>query len=121
MLVLLMIQALKKNGYVLLIYAILVFSGGLMGFIMKKSIPSLVAGGAFGLTLLWSSVLHFTCRKWGIYFAFILLFLLEGFFSYRFVISEKFFPAGVMLILTSGVIILLVTTLVKGSREEHAS
>lgn len=116
-----MIQALKKNGYILLIYAILVFVGGFMGFVLKHSVPSLVAGGVSGLALLWSSVLHFTCRKWGIYFAFVLMFLLEVFFSYRFVISEKFFPAGMMLILTSGVIILLITTLVKGSREEHAS
>lgn len=92
-----------------------------MGFILKKSLPSLIAGGVSGLALLWASVLHFTCRKWGIYFAFILLFLLEGFFSYRFILTQKFFPAGGMLILTSLVIILQVMTLVKGSRQENAS
>jgi len=116
-----MTQSLKKNGYYLLAYAILVFSGGLVGFILKKSTPSLVAGGFFGLALLWASVLHFTYRKWGIYLAFALLFLLEAFFSYRFILTEAFFPAGMMLILTSGFIILQIFTLVKGSREENAS
>lgn len=116
-----MTTALKKNGYVLLIFAILVFSGGMAGYILKKSIPSLVSGGLFGLALLWSSVLHFIRRMWGIYFAFILLFLLEIFFSYRFITTASFFPSGIMLITTSTAIILNIVFLVKGSRQEHVS
>jgi uncharacterized membrane protein (UPF0136 family) len=112
-------RALKKNGYFLLIYAILVFSGGLMGFVLKKSTPSLLAGGIFGLGLLFSSVLHFVFRKGGVILAFILLFLLELFFSYRFIRTGAFFPSGLMLALNSGIMILLIMTSVKGARSHE--
>ena len=110
-------QALKRNGYFLLIYGLLVFSGGLMGFIKKGSIPSLVAGGLFGLALLWTSVLHFTYRKWGVYLAFSLMLLLEAFFSYRYIMTEAFTPSGLMLILNSTFVVLMVISLAREARE----
>ena len=112
-----MIQALKRNGYLLLTYGLLVFSGGLMGFIKKGSTPSLVAGGLFGLALLWASVLHFTYRKWGVYLAFSLMLLLEAFFSYRYIMTEAFIPSGLMLILNSTFVVLMVISLSRGTRE----
>lgn len=114
-----MMAALKKNGYSLLIFAVLVFLGGSIGYCLKKSLPSLVAGGLFGLALLYASVLHFTNRKWGVYLAFTLLFLLEAFFSYRVITTQSFFPAGMMLILTSVMILSNIIILMRGSSAEN--
>ncbi len=84
-----------------------------MGFIKSGSAPSLIAGGLSGLSLLFCSVLTFTYRKWGLYAAFTLMFLLDLFFSYRYLKTGAFFPAGMTLILTSVSIIALVISVIK--------
>ncbi|WP_194847139.1 TMEM14 family protein [Candidatus Neptunochlamydia vexilliferae] len=97
----------KKIGVTVLLYSILVFAGGVMGFATKKSLPSLLAGGTFGLALLFSSVKVLTFRRWGLYASLILLLLLDAFFSYRFLLTQALFPAGMMLIVTTATLILL--------------
>ena len=111
------LRAFKSCGVIVLLYSILVFVGGFMGFALKGSLPSLAMGSLFGLSLLLTSVFILTYRKWGIYTAFGLIFLLAAFFSYRFVLTQVFFPAGMMLILTSLTIILLVLKLTKISKK----
>lgn len=106
-------KILKTIGLITLIFSLLVFSGGVMGFIMKKSVPSLVAGSFFGLSLLFSSVKTMTFHRWGLVTTFILLLVLDSFFSYRFLTTQKLFPAGVMLLLTSIVLIIQIFQLRK--------
>ncbi len=105
-------QKLYKNcGYIILIFSVLVFSGGFIGFITRGSIPSLTMGSIFGLGLLLSSVVMFTLRKWGFYLAFALVLLLDAFFAYRFAISMSLFPAGIMFALSSLVLICMILLL----------
>ncbi len=111
----------KKSGFFLLIYSFLVFSGGCAGFVMKKSLPSLLAGGIFGLLFLWASTLSFAARKQGIYLGFVLLILLEGFFSYRFITSRQLFPSGLMVLLTSLWIFFLILNYIYSSKKKNVS
>ncbi|MDJ0651753.1 MAG: TMEM14 family protein [Simkaniaceae bacterium] len=106
-------KTLKTVGIITFIYSLLVFAGGVLGFIMKQSTPSLVAGSFFSLSLLFASVKTMTCHRWGVIMIFILLLALDAFFSYRFLTTQKFFPSGAMLLLTTSVIIIQIFQLHK--------
>lgn len=45
------------KAYVTLVYGILIALGGIMGFVMAKSLPSLIAGGGLGIGLIVAAVL----------------------------------------------------------------
>jgi uncharacterized membrane protein (UPF0136 family) len=94
-------KVLKIIGFIIFFYALLVFSGGVMGFAMKRSMPSLVMGGIFGLSLLFLSIKIMTFHRWAMFTAPILILALDAFFSYRFILTQSFFPAGAMLITTT--------------------
>ncbi len=106
-------RILKTIGIIIFIYSLLVFSGGVMGFAMKRSTPSLVAGSIFGLSLLFTSIKTMTFHRWGLIAAFSLILALDTFFSYRFLSTQKVFPAGAMLLLTTAIIVILIFQLWK--------
>ena len=97
----------KKSGIFVLLFSLIIFAGGAMGFILKNSIPSLVMGSLFGLALVFSSVLLLSNRKSGIYISFSLIFLLDGFFTYRLITTQSFMPSGIILVLSLGMMMLL--------------
>ncbi|MCB1106833.1 MAG: TMEM14 family protein [Chlamydiia bacterium] len=103
----------KKLGIAIFIYSLLVFSGGVMGFAMKKSMPSLMMGSLFGLSLLYLSVKVMTFHKWGLYTATLLILGLDAFFSYRLFLTKTLFPAGAMLLLTTAILLLIMLYLKK--------
>lgn len=84
-----------------------------MGFVLKRSTPSLMAGSLFGLSLLFVSIKIMTYHKWGLYVAFILMLLLDAFFSYRFLTSHALFPSGIMLLITTLTLLLSLMQLKK--------
>ncbi|MCB1084958.1 MAG: TMEM14 family protein [Chlamydiia bacterium] len=95
----------KQLGLLTLLFSLLVFSGGVMGFAMKGSMPSLVMGSLFGLSLLLTSVKTFLFLRWGLYGSALLILALDGFFSYRFATTKALFPAGMMVALTTLVLL----------------
>ncbi|MEM8728179.1 MAG: TMEM14 family protein [Chlamydiota bacterium] len=99
-------KILKTVGMTTFIFSLLVFAGGIMGFVLKQSTPSLVAGSLFGLSLLFSSIKTMTFQRSGIIMAFVLILTLDLFFSYRFITTRKFFPAGAILLLTTSIIVI---------------
>ncbi|NIV93163.1 hypothetical protein GWN42_10260 [candidate division KSB1 bacterium] len=93
--------------YVVLVYGILVAIGGVMGYAKAKSRPSLIMGSVFGLLILVSSWLLFGGNKMGWNLAFILSVFLTLFFAYRFKVSRKFMPAGLMVVLSLITVVVL--------------
>ena len=85
----------SKAQIVLLVYVILLFLGGLMGFIKAKSKASLIASSIFGAVLLLFvfNVLPFKHHVWVLGF-------LAVFFGKRYVASRKFMPSGLMMFLS---------------------
>ena len=100
----------KFSGIIVIIYSILVLLGGLIGYLFANSLPSLISGTIFGAAL-------FTCGL-GILrsnlAAFITSIMLSGlltlFFGYRFWLTEKLMPAGMMGIISGLIFILLIST-----------
>ena len=86
----------RAPGIVILLYGLLVFVGGIMGYITAGSMASLIAGGAFGLVLLASGLGVLRRKKLGFIFAPLVTLLLTVFFAYRLVQSGDFIPSGLM-------------------------
>ena len=96
-----------KTGSIVLIYGILVFAGGLLGHFKSQSLPSLISGVVFGVLLILSAFAMMQKKDWGWWIALILAFLLDGFFTWRFVKTLKLFPAGIMSLVSLIMVILL--------------
>lgn len=104
--------------YIVALYGILIFIGGLIGHIKAGSNASLVMGVVFGLLLLLSSGGMFSKKylKKGVYFALILTLILDAFFTYRFLSTMKFMPPGLLALVSLGVMVSLISYLRRPSR-----
>ena len=89
----------RAPGIVILVFGLLVLGGGIIGYATAGSMPSLIAGGVFGLGLLVSSMGVLRGKRIGLLTAPILTLLLTAFFGYRFAQSGEFIPSGLMTVL----------------------
>ena len=112
-------QIFKRVGFIAFVYSIFVFTGGLMGFIMKQSTPSLISGSLFGLALLFTSIKTITFHRWALSMSLLLTLALDTFFSYRYLATHKLFPAGAMLFITSLTLILMIFQIYKLRKAAH--
>lgn len=90
----------KNAGWVVLIYSLIVFIGGIFGHLKSASTASLICGIVFGVILFMSAIGMFHNKLFSAYAALISTFLLDAFFSYRFLLTWKFMPAGMMLFIS---------------------
>lgn len=97
----------KKTSSVVLIYGLLILIGGFMGHYKAASTPSLISGIVFGVLLLIASFGIFKKKIWGQWSALILAFVLDAFFTLRFAKTMKFFPSGVMSLISLCMVIIL--------------
>lgn len=97
----------KKTGYVILIYGIIVFLGGIMGCFIAHSIPSLIAGSVFGGLIIFNAYKVFKANVKGLTLALMQSIILGSFFVYRFKVTGAVFPAAIMITLSFGVAIIL--------------
>lgn len=98
----------KKTAYIFLIYSILVLIGGYIGH-LKGSQASLIAGSISGALLLANAFWMFKGKINSLYTALMLTFVLDAFFTYRFVKTHAFMPGGMMSLISFGVMFILVT------------
>jgi uncharacterized membrane protein (UPF0136 family) len=92
---------------IVLIYSILVLVGGWIGHLKTGSMASLISGLTAGSLLLVAAGGMFWKRRWGTYSALLLTLILDGFFTYRFLITHKFMPAGLLSLISLVVLLLL--------------
>jgi uncharacterized membrane protein (UPF0136 family) len=98
-------------AWVVLIAGVLVAAGGVMGYVRKDSMPSLIAGGIAGLALAGSAVAMMkNAYSTGWWISLIVSLLLIGHFG-RKALSEGFIlmPGGMVIILSIIVIAVLLT------------
>ena len=96
----------KLNGTLFFLFGALLIAGGAMGFIKAGSIVSLATGGTLGLII---CVLAIYTLKGVIYCensALIMTLLTDIFFAYRLLKAKSFFPAGIIAIIASLIIII---------------
>lgn len=100
---------------VVLIYALLILIGGIIGHVKASSFASLAFGLIFGLLLVGSAIAMFAKHKWGTYGALVLTFMLDGFFTYRFLKTHTFMPGGMLSLISFAVLIYLAMSISKKS------
>ena len=98
----------KTASWITLIYGLLVLTGGIMGFVKASSRVSLIAGGLFGILLIVSSFGMMKDHLLPAYFSLIVVLILDAFFTYRWLITFKWMPAGLMAVISLGVLVSLV-------------
>ena len=92
---------------VLGIYGILLIVGGVMGMVKAGSRVSMIAGGIAGVVALVSLWISLSDPATGFLVGALLALLLTGMFVNRFMATRKFMPAGMVLIMSLAVGILL--------------
>lgn len=105
----------KIAAWITIIYALIVLAGGIMGYIKAHSTASVVMGSIFGLLLLLSALGMLGHIYLAAYLAILLTLALDAFFTYRWLLSFKFMPSGLMSIV-SLVVLIALTYLVKTRR-----
>ena len=88
----------KFSAIVILLYAFLILIGGIGGYLQAKSLYSLISGFLFGASLLLSGWFVWHESITAGYTATFIILLLAIYFGYRFILTEKFLPGGIMLI-----------------------
>ena len=86
------------QAYAVLIYGFLLIVGGLIGFAKSNSIASLVMGSVFGIISVINATAIFRGFRWGLIAALCVALFLGCFFGYRFFITQRFMPAGLLMI-----------------------
>lgn len=99
--------------YVLVIYGIIIFIGGLMGYLKAHSTVSLYTGLCFAIFFELCAIGAKRGIEGAIYIAAVGTLVLLIFFGYRFYHSHAWMPGGVMTIL-SAVVLIFLLGLVKG-------
>jgi uncharacterized membrane protein (UPF0136 family) len=97
----------KISATLIFVYGLIILIGGFIGHMKAASTASLVMGVIFGLLLLLSSVAVFRGKAIGEYAALLLTFLLDAFFTYRFLTTRQFMPSGLLCLLSLLVLFLL--------------
>lgn len=83
-----------------IIFGVLTIAGGVIGYVSKGSVPSIVAGAICGILLLASAFLMPNHLVVGLAIAAITSLLLAGQFVPKFIKSGQAMPAGMMSILS---------------------
>jgi uncharacterized membrane protein (UPF0136 family) len=88
---------LRVGLVVLIVYAVLLIVGGVIGFVKARSRPSLIAGVGSGILALVAAWISETYSPDGGYsLALLLAVVLFVFFGYRASITRKFMPGGLL-------------------------
>lgn len=90
----------KSNSIFTFVYAAFVFIGGAIGYATAGSMPSLAMGTGFAVLLAVCGKLMLSNKVYAYVSALVLMAVLLTFFGYRFIVTEKFMPAGLMVILS---------------------
>lgn len=100
----------KWNGAIVLVYAITVLLGGLIGYLKAGSVISLLTGSFLGALLFASALGLFRSSLLAMFTAIGISGLLTLFFLVRYWMTTKMAPAGMMAIASAVVFLLLLTT-----------
>lgn len=98
------------TSWIVLIYAVLVAVGGIMGYVKAHSTPSIIAGVLSGVILAGSALAMMKdSYQAGWWIALIVTLLLLGRFAYASLHQFKMMPGGMVIILSVIVLIVLLT------------
>lgn len=97
----------KQKSVVIGSYAVLILTGGLIGYFVAHSAVSLVVSSLFALLLFGSSAFVWKGHLTAYHTAMAIVFCLFAFFCYRFFLTYKLAPAGIMTLISAGLFVYL--------------
>ncbi len=97
----------------ILLYALIIIAGGVMGYVSAKSTPSLISGLVSGAVLIVALALSIRQPKIGFGLAALVALALGIFFLMRFLHTGKWMPAGISVILSAVMLALLLWSLLR--------
>jgi len=100
-------KVMKVAAWITLFYGLIVIAGGIVGYLKAHSMASIVMGSIAGFLLLLSALGMMGKLASLAHLALIITFILDAFFTYRWVLSMKFMPSGVMSIISTIVLVIL--------------
>jgi uncharacterized membrane protein (UPF0136 family) len=100
-------SALRAVHVVLLVYASILAVGGVVGFMKARSKVSLISGVLSALAAVVATGLSLLGYAWGIPLGMTLAIGLFLLFGYRYALSRKYMPSGMLAIVSLVVILLL--------------
>lgn len=100
----------KQKAILIGCYAGLILIGGIIGHVVAHSLISLIVSSIFALLLFACSVLTWKGNRLAYQCATVLVFSLFAFFSYRFFLTHKLAPAGIMAMISGCLFIYLLAT-----------
>jgi uncharacterized membrane protein (UPF0136 family) len=103
----------KLNGILFIVLGVFILLGGITGYILKSSIPSLVSGLVFGPLLIISGKKTIDQALRFETVGLITTFFLDAFFTFRVFKTNQFIPAGLFVILSSVFIIIVCANIKK--------
>lgn len=86
---------------ILMTYAVLIFAGGLIGYVTSGSFASILMSSIFAIAFGVNFIFSDKNPKWGFIISGSLTFLLLLFFLVRFLTTFAMMPAGLMLLMSS--------------------
>lgn len=89
----------KINACLVFVYTLILLTGGIIGYVRAGSLPSIIVSAAFSIAFVISAILMILGNTKGYYIALALITLLTAFFLYRFAATNKWMPAGMMIII----------------------
>jgi uncharacterized membrane protein (UPF0136 family) len=92
-----------------IIYGILIAAGGIMGYVAKQSVPSLLSGGLLGLLAISGSILMFSGKPAGRTIALIATVLVGAFFAFQ---LFKGISAGTPVGRAAGILVLSIAEII---------
>lgn len=99
----------KEKAILITCYSILLIVGGVIGFLTANSLASLFSSGIIAIILL-ITAFFIAQRKKGAYeTAIVITALVSVFFIYRYFLTYKFAPAGIMAIISCALLAYLLT------------
>lgn len=97
----------KAAAWITLFYGLTVIAGGLIGYLKAHSTASVVMGSICGFLLLLSALGLMGRMRAPAYLALFVTFVLDVFFTYRWIFSLKFMPSGLMSVISTIVLVIL--------------
>jgi uncharacterized membrane protein (UPF0136 family) len=91
----------KFSAWLVLVYALIILFGGIMGFKQAHSVPSLIVGVTSAVLLCLCAFGMFKRSTLAYTLSLVLMTGLTFFFAYRFLITFKIMPAGMMMLISA--------------------
>lgn len=100
----------KQKSLIIGSYATLILIGGVIGFVVAHSLISLIVSSLFALFLFVCSIFIWKGHSRAFQIAMMTVFCLFLFFSYRFLLTNKLAPAGIMSCISGALFVYLAAT-----------